>query len=350
MPPAITPVMCPGWVSTCNCFTSKITNPNVPFSDHILLPSSVFKYFNYDHPLTSSTFSQSISSSSPFFFLLLIFSSSLDFCPVISVTLLEFSFAYVFLLLSINKAPSQTDATVFCARSPAASYCQRSHTCIWPTSNASFKFDNSPWSIHLPILYSDYIKSLCYAKSLQSCLTLCDPTDGSPTGSPVPGILQARTLEWVAISFSNAWKWKVKVKSLSHVPLLATPSTAAHQAPLSMGFSRQEYWSGMPLPSPHLQTSYLLSLTLLEGEHWSIRREPPAIKPNTHDHCTVPLPFRVGLSALVQGQLSSSYLIPFHLLGYLTWLIVLSLLESLLLWKHLGSNQLFNKFKSWDET
>ena len=72
----------------------------------------------------------------------------------------------------------------------------------------------------------------------------------SPPGSPVPGILQARTLEWVAISFSNAWKWKVKVKSLSHVWLFATPWTAAYQAPLSMGFSRQEYWSGMPLPFP----------------------------------------------------------------------------------------------------
>ena len=88
------------------------------------------------------------------------------------------------------------------------------------------------------------------AKSLQSCPTLCDPIDGSPPGSPVPGILQARTLEWVAISFSNAWKGKVKVMSLSHVQLLATPWTAAYQAPPSMGFSRQEYWSGVPLPSP----------------------------------------------------------------------------------------------------
>ena len=88
------------------------------------------------------------------------------------------------------------------------------------------------------------------AKSLQSCPTLCDPIDGSPPGSPVPGILQARTLEWVASSFSSAWKWKVKGKSLSHVRLLATPWTAAYQAPLSMGFSRQEYWSGLPLPSP----------------------------------------------------------------------------------------------------
>ena len=93
---------------------------------------------------------------------------------------------------------------------------------------------------------------LCYAKSLQSCPTLCDPIDGSPPGSPVPGILQARTMEWVAISFSNAWKWKVKVKSLSRVRLLATPWTAAYQASPPMGFSRQEYWSGVPLPSPNL--------------------------------------------------------------------------------------------------
>ena len=80
-----------------------------------------------------------------------------------------------------------------------------------------------------------------------SHVRLCDPIDGSPPGSPVPGILQARTLEWVAISLSNAWKWKVKVKSLSLVRLLVTPWTAAYQAPPSMGFSRQEYWSGLPL-------------------------------------------------------------------------------------------------------
>ena len=86
------------------------------------------------------------------------------------------------------------------------------------------------------------------AKSLQSCPTLCDPIDGSPPGSPVPGILQASTLEWVAISFCRAWKWKVK--SLSHVRASATPWTAAYQAPPPMGFSRQEYWSGVPLPSP----------------------------------------------------------------------------------------------------
>ena len=87
------------------------------------------------------------------------------------------------------------------------------------------------------------------AASLQSCPTLCDPIDGSPPGSPVPGILQAGTLEWVAISFSSAWKWKVKVKLLSHVRPFATPWTTAHQAPPSMGFFRQEYWSGAPLPS-----------------------------------------------------------------------------------------------------
>ena len=85
---------------------------------------------------------------------------------------------------------------------------------------------------------------LCYAKSLQLCPTLCDPIDSSPPGFPVPGILQGRTLEWVAISFSNAWKWKVKVKLLSRVRPSATPWTAAFQAPPSMGFSRQEYWSG----------------------------------------------------------------------------------------------------------
>ena len=90
------------------------------------------------------------------------------------------------------------------------------------------------------------------AKSLQLCPTLCDPIDRSPPGSPVPGILQARTLKWVAISFSNAWKWKVKVKSLSCVCLFVTPWTAAYRAPPSMGFSRQEYWSGVPSPSPDI--------------------------------------------------------------------------------------------------
>ena len=89
------------------------------------------------------------------------------------------------------------------------------------------------------------------AKSLQSCPTLCDPRDGSPPGFPIPGILQARTLEWVAISFSSAWKWKVKVKSLSRSGLLVTPWSAAHQAPLSMDFPARVLES-VPLPSPFL--------------------------------------------------------------------------------------------------
>ena len=101
------------------------------------------------------------------------------------------------------------------------------------------------------------------AKSPQSCPTLCDPIDSSPPGWPVPGILQARTLEWVAISFSNAWKWKVKVKSLSRVRLLGAPWTAAYQAPPSMGFSKQEYWSGVPLPSLLLQANDPLPLNLV---------------------------------------------------------------------------------------
>ena len=107
----------------------------------------------------------------------------------------------------------------------------------------------------LTILLNSDTAAAAAAKLLQSCPTLCDPIDGSPPGSPVPGILKARTLEWVVISFSNAWKWKVKVKSLSRVWLLATPWTAANQAPPSMGFSRQEYWSGVPFPSPILTLS-----------------------------------------------------------------------------------------------
>ena len=135
------------------------------------------------------------------------------------------------------------------------------------------------------------------AKSLQSCPTLFDPIDGSLPGSPVPGILQARTLEWVAISFSNAWKWKVKVKSLSQVWLLATPWTAAYQAPLSMGFSRQKYWSGVPLPSPASPANSLppeppgklSQMPVADSNHWdwiqcpqgflggSVVKNPPAV-------------------------------------------------------------------------
>ena len=103
------------------------------------------------------------------------------------------------------------------------------------------------------------------AKSLQLCPTLSDPVDRSPPDSPVPGILQARTLEWVAISFSNVWKWKVKGKSLSCVRLLEIPWTAAYQAPPSMGFTTKEYWSGVPLPSPGLQFRGLQKV----GHDWS---------------------------------------------------------------------------------
>ena len=116
---------------------------------------------------------------------------------------------------------------------------------IWPL--------DSSWSLILPKPFCAFPRSCCYsviaaaaAKLLQLCPTLCNPIDGSPPGSPIPGILQARTLEWVAISFSNAWKWKVKRNSLSRVRLFTTPWTAAYQASLSMGFSRQEYWTWVP--------------------------------------------------------------------------------------------------------
>ena len=103
------------------------------------------------------------------------------------------------------------------------------------------------------------IAAAAAAKLLQSCPTLCNPIDGSPPGSTVLGILQARTLEWVATAFSNAWKWKVKGKSLSPVWLFVTTWTAAHQASPSMGISRQEYWSVMPLPSLVLGTTNTFS-------------------------------------------------------------------------------------------
>ena len=110
--------------------------------------------------------------------------------------------------------------------------------------------------LHAPRIFKE---AAAAAKSLQSCLNLWDPIDGSPPGSTIPGILQARTLEWGAISFSNAWKWKVKVKSLHRVRLFETPRTAAYQAPPFMGFSRQEYWSGLPLPSLSKKLACLFS-------------------------------------------------------------------------------------------
>ena len=112
-------------------------------------------------------------------------------------------------------------------------------------------------SLLTKLIYVTGYAAAAAAKSLQSCPPLCNRIDGSPPGSPIPGILQARTLEWVAISFSNAWKWKVKLKLLSCVRLFATPCTAVYQDPSSMGFSRQEYWSGLPLPS--LVTGYNFS-------------------------------------------------------------------------------------------
>ena len=109
------------------------------------------------------------------------------------------------------------------------------------------------WTRWQVMIWNDLkVTNAAVVKSLQSCPTLYDPIDGSSPGSPVPGILQARTLEWVAISFSNAWKWKVKVKSLSRVRLFMTPWSAAYQAPPSVGFARQKYWSGLPLPSPEV--------------------------------------------------------------------------------------------------
>ena len=132
------------------------------------------------------------------------------------------------------------------------------------------------------------------SKSPQSCPTLYDPIDRSPPGSAVPEILQARIMEWAAISFSNAWKWKVKVKSHSRVQLFTNPWTAAHQALPSMGFSRQEYWSGVPLPSPvigiDLQEKKKKTVSKLQEIEWlwqmgSVRLnffyDKPLVKTNT---------------------------------------------------------------------
>ena len=130
-------------------------------------------------------------------------------------------------------------------------------------------YNSSVYSCHFFLISSASVAAAAAAKLLQSCLTLCDPIDGISPGSPVPGILQARTLEWVAISFSNAWKWKVKVKSLSRVRSLASQWTAAFQAPPSMGFSRQEYWSGCQC---------LLHLLLLGPYHFC-----PLLCPSFHE-------------------------------------------------------------------
>ena len=148
------------------------------------------------------------------------------------------------------------------------------HTQLWSCADLNFWYlifqtgikiiavQPTSWCLPKIKLGGEYVRYLA-AKSLQSYPTLCYPIDGSPPGSPVPGILQARTLEWVAISFSNAWKWKEKVKLLSRVWLLVTPWSAAYQAPPSMGFSRQEYWSRVPLPSP----SYLCKILFTICQH-----------------------------------------------------------------------------------
>ena len=132
----------------------------------------------------------------------------------------------------------------------------------------------NPVTLHLHGIGLQSKASAAAAKSLQSCPTLCDPIDGSPPGSPVPGILQARTLEWVAISFSNAWKWKVKVKSLSRVRLIATPWTAARQTPPSMGCSRATSSKQDPaLPAiqvngPHQKSSFHKIQRTAAIHHW----------------------------------------------------------------------------------
>ena len=122
---------------------------------------------------------------------------------------------------------------------------------------------------------------LLLLSQLQSCPTLCNPIDGSPPGSAITGILQARTLEWASISFTNAWKWKVKVKSLSRVRLFATPWTAAHQVPPSMGFSRREDWSGVPLPSPiNNHSSWYIQRDLLSLWFYAFLEKPSQISLN----------------------------------------------------------------------
>ena len=159
-------------------------------------------------------------------------------------------FSHVWLFLTLPIATCQTPLSMEFSRQeswselpfpPSGDHLNPDQTCVSPVSCISLPLALPGKSLRT--------NAAAAAKSLPLCPTLRDPSDGSPPGSAVSGILRARTLEWVAISFSNAWKWKVKLKSLSRVRLLATPWTAAHQAPLPMGFSRQEYWGGVPSPS-----------------------------------------------------------------------------------------------------
>ena len=141
----------------------------------------------------------------------------------------------------------ESDTTEWLNKKEPAYYCRCCGWSVYPQLTRLTKHERHGkprmCGSHLtltPDIWYELMAAAAAAKSLQSCPTLCDPIDGSPPGSPIHGILQARTLEWVAISFSNAWKWKVKVKLLSRVHLLGTPWTAAYQAPLSMGFASQE--------------------------------------------------------------------------------------------------------------
>ena len=156
---------------------------------------------------------------------------------------------------------------------------------------SSISFEPGP-SIHSPYHSLDEVSEqmlsccccCCWVTSVMS--DSCDPIHGSPPGCPVPGILQARALEWVAISFSNEWKWKVKVKSLSHVRPSVTPWTAAFQAPQSMGFSRQEYWNGVPLPSP--------AIMLISSLKWFTDSPPSSrLSPNSLTQFRNSLPFDI---------------------------------------------------------
>ena len=158
------------------------------------------------------------------------------------------------------------------------------------------------------------------AKSLQSCQTLCDPIDDSPPGSSVRGILQARTLEWIAISFSNAWKWKVKVKSLSRAPFLAT---AAYQAPPSVGFSRQEYWSGLPLVTYKIRV-----------QHFLFSAKPPALMEKQMVKSSISI--RAQLVTEAAHQEGSSIVVMFLTPCHIQFL-QLSIIESWL-WKIIGDS------------
>ena len=184
---------------------------------------------------------------------------------------------------------------------------------------------NLRWNKHTPFLIDDgAAAAAAAAKSLQSCPTLCDPRDGSPPGSPIPLILQARTLEWVAISCSNAWKWKMKVKLLSPVRPLETPWTAAYKAPLSVGFSRQEYWSGVPLPS--LDWWWRLTLICIgqagkwEGDKRYKQREPRRVSSLLWDRPTL-MPWGCTVLCLFNKTLSCNLAVTldYHFKSLLKW-------------------------------